>query len=104
MDNQNENMNNQNNFNQPQDINEFNKIFNTSNSNKNTIIVEIAFWISILEVLLSFISPSGVYVLPILLCIYFGIIGLKTKKRKKAIASIVLSVLAVVIVILNVIL
>lgn len=103
MDNQNENINNQNNFNQPQDINDFNQNFNKSN-NQNTIIVEIAFWVSILEVILSFLSTSGVYVLPILLCIYFGIIGLKTKKRKKAIASIVLSILAVVIVIFNVIL
>lgn len=98
----NQNVNNiqqpiQNNFNQ------FTQTFQAETDKKKEKMCEIGFWISILGLLASFGGVSYgliVYIMDF----YFASMGLKTKKRGKAIATIVLSITSIVITILTVML
>lgn len=62
---------------------------------------EVGFWLSIVGLILSFIGITyGVIIY--LLNYYFASQGLKTRKRGKAIATIVLSSVSIVIIILEI--
>lgn len=63
---------------------------------------EICFWMSIIGFLCSFIGVT--YGAVIYICdFYFALLGLKTKKRKKAIATIVLSIISIIVIILGIV-
>ena len=89
-------MNNQ----QPQ--NSFSQTFKNENQKKQETMCEIGFWISIFGLLGSF---AGIMMglLVYVLDFYFASQGLKTRKRGKAIATIVLSIISILIVIIQLI-
>lgn len=89
---------NQMNMQQPQ--NNFSQTFKNENLKKQETMCEIGFWISILGLLGSFAGiMMGLFVY--VLDFYFASQGLKTRKRGKAIATIVLSIVSILIVIIQ---
>ena len=89
---------NQMNVQQPQPQNQFSQTFKNENQKKQETMCEIGFWISILGLLGSFAGiMMGLFVY--ILDFYFASQGLKTRKRGKAIATIVLSIISILIVI-----
>lgn len=89
---------NQINIQQTQPQNQFSQTFKNENQKKQETMCEIGFWISILGLLGSFagvVMGLLVYVMDF----YFASQGLKTRKRGKAIATIVLSIISILIVI-----
>ena len=64
---------------------------------------EIGFWLSIVGLILSFIGVTYVVIIYIL-NYYFASQGLKTSKKGKAIATIVLSSVSIVVIILEILL
>lgn len=110
------NNNNQNNFNnnqmnydpvtgQPlqnngQNNTQFAQNFQSQTDKKKETMCEIGFWISILGLLGSFggvVMGLFVYIMDF----YFAIQGLKTRKRGKAIATIVMSILSILVVVFS---
>lgn len=91
---------NQMNMQQPQ--NQFSQTFKNENQKKQETMCEIGFWLSILGLLGSF---AGIMMglLVYVMDFYFASQGLKTRKRGKAIATIVLSILSILIVIIQLI-
>lgn len=93
---------NQMNVQQPQPQNQFSQTFKNENQKKQETMCEIGFWISILGLLGSFAGiMMGLFVY--ILVFYFASQGLKTRKRGKAIATIVLSIISILIVIIQLI-
>lgn len=87
---------NQGNMQQPQ--NNFSQTFQNENQKKQETMCEIGFWISILGLISSFAGiVMGLFVY--IMDFYFASQGLKTRKRGKAIATIVLSIISILIVI-----
>lgn len=85
-------------MNVPNPQNQFSETFKNENQKKQEIMCEIGFWISILGLLGSFAGiMMGLFVY--ILDFYFASQGLKTRKRGKAIATIVLSIISILIVI-----
>jgi hypothetical protein len=85
-----------------QQQNNFSQIFKNENQKKQEKMCEIGFWLSILGLLGSFagvVMGLLVYVMDF----YFASQGLKTRKRKKAIATIVLSIISILVVIFQLI-
>lgn len=83
--------------------NNFSDTFNSETDKKKETSCEIGFWISIIGVLLAIFGVTfGVIIY--ILDFYFAAQGLKTRKRGKAIATIVLSIISIVIVIFQVLL
>lgn len=90
----------QNNYQQPvqNNANQFAQTFQDETTKKQEKMCEIGFWLSILGFLCSFLGVSyGVIIY--ILDFYFASQGLKTRKRGKAIATIVLSVASIIIII-----
>ena len=91
---------NQMNVQQPQ--NQFSETFKNENNKKQETMCEIGFWMSIFGLLCSFAGiMMGLFVY--ILDFYFASQGLKTRKRGKAIATIVLSIISILIVIIQLI-
>lgn len=91
---------NQINTEQPQ--NNFSQTFQDENQKKQEKMCEIGFWLSILGLVCSFFGVAYsifVYIIDF----YFASQGLKTKKRGKAIATIVLSIISILIIIIELI-
>lgn len=87
---------NQVNMQQPQ--NNFSQTFQNENQKKQETMCEIGFWISILGLISSFAGiVMGLFVY--IMDFYFASQGLKTRKKGKAIATIVLSIISILIVI-----
>lgn len=85
------------------DKNNFAKTFQDETIKKQEKLCEIGFWLSILGVVLSLLGITyGVIIY--MLNFYFASQGLKTKKRGKAIATIVLSIISIFIIICEIIL
>lgn len=79
-------------------VNQFANTFQNENAKKQETMCEIGFWLSILGLLGSFagiVMGLLVYVMDF----YFASQGLKTRKRGKAIATIVLSIISILIII-----
>lgn len=82
--------------------NQFTQAFQDENIKKKEKLCEIGFWISILGLVSSFAGVvMGVIVYA--LDFYFASQGLKTRKKGKAIATIVLSIISILVVILQLI-
>lgn len=98
LNNQSINNNNQmNNINQ-NNMNQFTQNFQSETIRKQEKMCEIGFWFSIFGLLISFIGISyGVILYAV--NIYFGLQGLKTSKRGKAIATIILSIISFLMII-----
>ena len=78
------------------DINQFSQQFQNETTNKQEQMCEIGFWLSIVGLLLSFMGivyGAIVYILNF----YFASQGLKTSKRTKAITTIILSIISIII-------
>lgn len=91
---------NQINTEQPQ--NNFSQTFQDENQKKQEKMCEIGFWLSILGLVCSFFGVAyGIFVY--IIDFYFASQGLKTKKRGKAIATIVLSIISILIIIIELI-
>jgi hypothetical protein len=87
-------------MNMQQQQNNFSQTFKNENLKKQETMCEIGFWISILGLLGSFAGiMMGLFVY--ILDFYFASQGLKTRKRGKAIATIVLSIVSILIVIIQ---
>lgn len=85
------------------DSNDFAKTFEEETIQKQEKLCEIGFWLSILGVVLAFFGITyGVIIY--MLNFYFASQGLKTKKRGKAIATIVLSIISIFIIICEIML
>lgn len=83
--------------------NEFAETFENETIKKQEKLCEIGFWLSIIGVVLSVLGITyGVIIY--ILNFYFASQGLKTKKRGKAIATIVLSIISIFIIICEIIL
>lgn len=102
----NQNVNNGNNFDpntgRPinQNINNYNQTFTNNVNKKNEIMCEISFWLSIVGLLGSFFGIiMGIFVY--IFDFYSALQGLETRKRKKAIATIVMSIISIVFTIIN---
>lgn len=91
---------NQINTEQPQ--NNFSQTFQDENQKKQEKMCEIGFWLSILGLVCSLFGVTyGVIIY--IMDFYFASQGLKTTKRGKAIATIVLSIISILIVIIELI-
>jgi len=101
MDNQNLN-NNVQNTEQPiqNNANQFAQNFQDETNKRKEKLCEIGFWISILGVL-GALGGVALGLLVYVMDFYFASQGLKTKKRKKAIATIVLSIISILIVVIQ---
>lgn len=89
---------NQNQVNMQQPQNNFSQTFQNENQKKQETMCEIGFWISILGLISSFAGiVMGLFVY--IMDFYFASQGLKTRKKGKAIATIVLSIISILIVI-----
>lgn len=92
---------NQNVNNQPNNQ-QFIQSFNNEHQKKQETMCEIGFWLSILGLLGSFAGiMMGLFVY--IMDFYFASQGLKTRKRGKAIATIVLSIISILIVVFQLI-
>lgn len=77
--------------------------FQDETTKKQETMCEVGFWLSIVGLVLSFIGVTyGVIIY--ILNYYFASQGLKTRKRGKAIATIVLSTISIVVIILEILL
>lgn len=92
---------NQNNNQQPilNNTNQFTQTFKEETTKKQEKLCEIGFWVSIFGVLCA-LGGVSISVLIFIMDFYFASQGLKTRKRGKAIATIVLSILSILITIL----
>lgn len=90
------------NYGQPmQQNNQFAQSFQDETTKKQEKMCEWGFWLSIFGLLASFIGVAyGVIVY--ILNFYFASQGLKTRKRGKAIATIVMSIISIIIIVLQV--
>ena len=87
----------------PNNSNDFAKTFEEETIQKQERLCEIGFWLSILGVVLALFGITyGVIIY--ILNFYFASQGLKTKKRGKAIATIVLSIISIFIIICEIML
>lgn len=93
---------NQNNFQQPvqNNANQFAQTFQDETNKRKEKLCEIGFWLSILGVL-GALGGVAMGLLVYIMDFYFASQGLKTKKRGKAIATIVLSIISILITILQ---
>lgn len=93
----NSNINNQQ-INQNNSATQFAQTFQNENLKKQEKLCEIGFWLSIFGLLMSFVGISyGVIIY--ILNFYFASQGLKTRKKGKAITTIVLSIISILIII-----
>lgn len=77
---------------------QFINTFNNENQKKQETMCEIGFWLSLFGLLCSFVGVAyGVIIY--ILNFYFASQGLKTRKRGKAIATIVLSIVSILIIV-----
>lgn len=90
------------NYQQPvQQNNQFTQTFQDETTKKQEKMCECGFWLSIFGLLASFVGVAyGVIVY--LLNFYFASQGLKTRKRGKAIATIVMSIISIVIIVIQI--
>ena len=90
------------NYGQPmQQNNQFAQSFQDETTKKQEKMCEWGFWLSIFGLLASFVGVAyGVIVY--ILNFYFASQGLKTRKRGKAIATIVMSIISIIIIVLQV--
>lgn len=90
-------------INQQQPVqNQFSQSFKNENQKKQETMCEVGFWLSLFGLLCSFMGVAyGVIIY--ILNFYFASQGLKTRKRGKAIATIVLSIVSILIIILQLI-
>lgn len=88
--------NNNQQVNQNNNINQFAQTFQNENEKKQEKMCEIGFWISILGLLCSF-TGVAMGLLVYIMDFYFASQGLKTRKKGKAIATIVISILSIFI-------
>lgn len=78
--------------------NQFTQTFQNETTKKQEKLCEIGFWLSIFGVFCSLIGkPVGIIIY--IMDFYFASQGLKTRKRGKAIATIVLSIISILIII-----
>lgn len=77
--------------------------FQEETDKKKETVCEIGFWISILGLILSFFGMM-VGVIIYILDFYFAFNGLKTRKKGKAIATIVISIISIVVIIFQILL
>jgi len=95
-------MNNQQPVQQATNSNQFTQAFQDETLKKKEKMCEIGFWISIFGLLCSFLGVvMGLIVYA--LDFYFASQGLKTRKKGKAIATIVLSIISILVVVLQLI-
>ena len=91
-------LNNNQQINLNNNANQFAQTFQNENTKKQEKLCEIGFWLSIFGLLLSFVGVSyGVIIY--ILNFYFASQVLKTRKRGKAITTIVLSIISILIII-----
>lgn len=99
--NKNNNMNFDPNTGQPlnqNNVNQFTQTFQNETTKKQEKMCEVGFWLSLVGLLCSFLGVAyGIIVY--ILNFYFASQGLKTKKRGKAIATIVLSIISILVII-----
>ena len=76
--------------------NNFTQNFQEETDKKKETACEIGFWISILGLILSLFGMI-IYILDF----YFAYQGLKTRKKGKAIATIVMSIISIVVIIIQ---
>lgn len=90
------------NYQQPmQQNNQFAQTFQDETTKKQEKMCEWGFWLSIIGLLASFVGVAyGVIIY--ILNFYFASQGLKTRKRGKAIATIVMSIISIIIIIIQV--
>ena len=93
---QNNNMNNN-----PNMVNSSNTFYNENIKKKETM-CEIGFWLSLAGLLASFLGVAFGIILYIL-DFYFAAQGLKTRKKGKAVATIVLSIVSIIIIIIEIV-
>ena len=84
----------------PNNANQFAKTFQDETNKRKEKLCEIGFWLSILGVL-GALGGVAMGLLVYVMDFYFASQGLKTKKRGKAIATIVLSIISILITILQ---
>lgn len=77
--------------------------FQEETDKKKETVCEIGFWISILGLILSFFGMM-VGVIIYILDFYFAFNGLKTRKKGKAIATIAISIISIVVIIFQILL
>ena len=83
--------------------NNFVQNFQDETDKKKEKMCEIGFWVSILGLITSFFGVMyGVIIY--ILTFYFAVNGLKTRKRGKAIATIIISIISIVIVVFQILL
>lgn len=90
---------NRNNYQQPvQNVNQFTQIFQNETTKKQEKMCEVGFWLSLFGLICSFMGVAyGVIIY--ILNFYFASQGLKTRKRGKATATILLSIVSILIII-----
>lgn len=90
-------------INQQQPVqNQFSQSFKNENQKKQETMCEVGFWLSLFGLLCSFMGVAyGVIIY--ILNFYFASQGLKTRKRGKAIATIILSIVSILIIIFQLI-
>lgn len=98
--NQNTNINNAQPMQQQNNINQFAQTFQDETAKKQEKQCEIGFWLSILGLVCSLFGVAYSVIIYIM-DFYFASQGLKTKKRGKAIATIVLSIISIIIIVLE---
>lgn len=102
----NQNMNNSQNANQQQlgqnNVNQVTQTFSNETIKKQEKMCEIGFWLSLFGLLSSFFGVAYGLIIYIL-DFYFASQGLKTRKRGKAIATIILSIISLIIVVIQII-
>lgn len=80
--------------------NNFTQTFQNETTKKQETMCEVGFWFSLVGLLASFFGISYGIILYIM-DFYFASQGLKTRKRKKAIATIVLSIISILIILIE---
>ncbi len=90
-------------INQQQPVqNQFSQSFKNENQKKQETMCEVGFWLSLFGLLCSFMGVAyGVIIY--ILNFYFASQGLKTRKRGKAIATIILSIVSILLIIFQLI-
>ena len=83
-------------------VSQFTQTFQNETTKKQEKMCEVGFWLSLFGLLCSFMGVAyGVIIY--ILNFYFASQGLKTRKRGKAIATIVLSIVSILIIIIQLI-
>ena len=81
-----------------QNVNQFTQIFQNETTKKQEKMCEVGFWLSLFGLICSFMGVAyGVIIY--ILNFYFASQGLKTRKRGKATATILLSIVSILIII-----